>query len=176
MLLAASVFGEGLRQPASFSASARSLNDTTIAFVQGRLGVDNSTVGYKSGYTAAAEKFVYVRQTHVRTLTICLTFIVSLTFLLEYRKDSLLSTLSPTLPGTKAEQAFNGKYNGFPTAVRYLARLDGSAALVHIQIQYEEVNSWYEAYVEAHSGEFLSATDFTVEASSLIRRGLRTNW
>ena len=68
---------KGLPQPASFGASASGLNDAAIAFVQGRLGVDCSTVGYKSGSTAAAEKFAYVRQTHVCTLTICLSFIVS---------------------------------------------------------------------------------------------------
>ena len=67
---------------------------------------------------------------------------------------------------SKAEQAFNGKYNGFPTAFHYLARPDGSAALVRpIQIQNEEVNSWYEVYPDAHSGEILSATDFVAEAS-----------
>ena len=66
---------------------------------------------------------------------------------------------------SKAEQAFNGKYNGCPAAVHYLARPDGSATLVHaIQIQNEEVNK-YEVYVDAHSGEILSATDFVAEAS-----------
>ena len=86
----------GLPRPSSFVASASSLNDTAIAFVQGRFGVDPSTVGCKSGYTAAAEKFAYIRQTHVCTLAICLTFIVSLTLLLRYRMESLSSTLSPT--------------------------------------------------------------------------------
>jgi extracellular elastinolytic metalloproteinase len=61
---------------------------------------------------------------------------------------------------SEAEQAFNGKYN-VRTAVHYLARPDGSAALVHaIQIQNEEVNSWYEVYVDVYSGEILSATDY----------------
>ena len=66
----------------------------------------------------------------------------------------------------KAEQTFNGEYNGFPTAVYSLARPDGSAAVVHaIQIQHEEVNSWYEVYVDAHSEEILSAMHFVTEAS-----------
>jgi extracellular elastinolytic metalloproteinase len=62
---------------------------------------------------------------------------------------------------SEAGQAFNGKYNGFPTAVHYLARPDGPAALVHvIQIQNEEVNSWYGVYVDAYSGEILSTADY----------------
>jgi len=66
----------------------------------------------------------------------------------------------------KTEAAFSGKYNGFPTGIEYLARPDGSAALVHtVQIQNEDVNSWYEVYIDAHSGEILSATDYVAEAS-----------
>lgn len=60
---------------------------------------------------------------------------------------------------------------------------DGSAALVHtIQVQNEEVNSWFEVYVDAHSGEILSATDYVAHASYKvlpinkkdIREGLET--
>lgn len=48
-------------------------------------------------------------------------------------------------------------------------RDDGTASLVHvIQIQNEEVNSWYEAYVDAHTGELISLTDFVAEAT--VRR------
>ena len=66
----------------------------------------------------------------------------------------------------KIEAQLEGKWNNHPIALEYLARPDGSAALVHVvQIQNEEVNSWYEAYVDAHSGELLSVTDFTAEAS-----------
>lgn len=69
----------------------------------------------------------------------------------------------------KAEDALDGKYNNHPTSLEYLARPDGSVSLVHvIQIQNEEVNSWYEAYVDAHSGEILSVTDFTADASVSI--------
>jgi extracellular elastinolytic metalloproteinase len=61
---------------------------------------------------------------------------------------------------------FKGTYNNFPTGLEYLTREDGSVALVHtIQIQNEEVNSWYEVYVDAHSGEILSVTDFVAEAT-----------
>ena len=66
----------------------------------------------------------------------------------------------------KIEAQLGGKWNDHPIALKYLARPDGSAALVHVvQIQNETVSSWYEAYMDAHSGELSSVTDFTAEAS-----------
>ncbi len=68
------------------------------------------------------------------------------------------------------EEALDGKFNGHPPTIEYLARDDGTVSLVHIiQVQNEEINSWYEAYVDAHTGELISLTDFVAEASvSLI--------
>jgi len=34
-----------------------------------------------------------------------------------------------------------------------------------IQVQNEDVNSWHEVYVDAHSGEILSATDYVADAT-----------
>ncbi len=67
---------------------------------------------------------------------------------------------------SKVEEVLDGKFNGHPPTIEYLARDDGTVSLVHvIQIQNEEVNSWYEAYVDAHTGELISLTDFVAEAS-----------
>ncbi|EEB91178.1 hypothetical protein MPER_10503, partial [Moniliophthora perniciosa FA553] len=66
----------------------------------------------------------------------------------------------------KVEEALDGKKNEIEPTLEYLALEDGSVALVHVfQVQNEEVNSWYEAYVDAHSGELLSVTDFVADAS-----------
>ncbi|KAF6759634.1 hypothetical protein DFP72DRAFT_788093, partial [Ephemerocybe angulata] len=60
------------------------------------------------------------------------------------------------------EEQLEGKYNNHPTTLEYLACPDGTAALTHVvQIQNEEANSWYEAFIDAHTGELLSVTDFT---------------
>ncbi|KIK00268.1 hypothetical protein K443DRAFT_7771 [Laccaria amethystina LaAM-08-1] len=113
---------------------AAGLNDTAIAFVPGRLGVDPSTVGYQSGYTAAALKFAYARQTHKGV-----PFLKAVPNVAWKNDKGVNSSQKPTVDAksviSEAEQAFNGKYN-VRTAVHYLARRDGSAALVHaIQIQ-----------------------------------------
>jgi extracellular elastinolytic metalloproteinase len=69
----------------------------------------------------------------------------------------------------KVEAAFDATYNQWPTSLHYLAQSDGTAKLVHsIQVQNEEVNSWYEVYVDAHTGDILSATDFVAEAAVRI--------
>lgn len=64
------------------------------------------------------------------------------------------------------EESLEGKYNGFNATLEYLAQADGSVALTHVvQIQNEETNAWYEAYIDAHSGDLLSVTDFVNDAS-----------
>jgi extracellular elastinolytic metalloproteinase len=66
----------------------------------------------------------------------------------------------------KAEQSLEGKYNDHPPTMEYLAKADGSVALTHVvQIQNDQAGTWYEAFVDAHSGELLSVTDFVAEAS-----------
>ena len=57
-------------------------------------------------------------------------------------------------------------YNAHPTKIEYFAKKDGSAVLVHtIQVQDEEKGIWSEVYVDAHSGDIVSSTDFVAEAA-----------
>lgn len=66
----------------------------------------------------------------------------------------------------KTEEALDGKRNDHPASLEYLSRADGTVALTHvIQIQNEDTGTWYEAFVDAHSGELLSVTDFVAEAT-----------
>ncbi|KIJ95038.1 hypothetical protein K443DRAFT_639795 [Laccaria amethystina LaAM-08-1] len=66
-----------------------------------------------------------------------------------------------TSPGTKihdailaAEGLLNGTYNGHPTKTHYLATSNSHLALVHaIQIENENLGTFYEAFVDAHSGQ-----------------------
>lgn len=65
-----------------------------------------------------------------------------------------------------AEKALDGKYNDYPTSIEYFAKDDGSVALTYvIQIRNEVIGTWYQAFVDAHSGELLSITDFVAHAS-----------
>jgi extracellular elastinolytic metalloproteinase len=65
-----------------------------------------------------------------------------------------------------AEAALDCTYNSHPTTLEYLARPDGSVALVHvIQVKNDHTGRWYEAYVDAHSAQLLSTVDFVADAS-----------
>ncbi|KIM37287.1 hypothetical protein M413DRAFT_276637 [Hebeloma cylindrosporum] len=158
------------------SRAPRNLNATALAFVQSRLGVDINSIAYRSGHTDGNQKFAYVRQSHNGIPFVNAVANVAwkddkvVSFGSSFVKPKRVASSKPTISAksviAKAEAMFKGTYNNFPTGLEYLAREDGSVALVHtIQIQNEEVNSWYEVYVDAHSGEIVSVTDFVAEAT-----------
>lgn len=67
---------------------------------------------------------------------------------------------------SNAERLLNGRYNGHPATLQYFAKEDGSVALAHVlQIANDKAGTAFEAFVDAHSGEMLSATDFVAHAT-----------
>jgi extracellular elastinolytic metalloproteinase len=75
-------------------------------------------------------------------------------------------TISVEAATATAEMALDGKFNNHPTTIEYLARADGSVALTRvIQIRNEDAGTWVEAFIDAHSGQLLSITDFVTKAS-----------
>lgn len=65
----------------------------------------------------------------------------------------------------KVEDSFVATHNGI-SSLEYFVQSDGSIALTHVvQVRNEETNAWYEAFVDAHSGEILSVTDFVAQAT-----------
>jgi extracellular elastinolytic metalloproteinase len=68
-----------------------------------------------------------------------------------------------------AEEALDGKHNGFEPQIQYLVLQDGSAALVHVvQIESDSAQTTYQAYVHALTRELLSVVDFTAHASYYV--------
>ncbi|TEB05106.1 metalloprotease [Coprinellus micaceus] len=139
------------------------------SFIAGRLGVDSANVQWRSGYQSGSEKRAYVRQALQRhsfcetpSPNVAFKGESAVTFGSSFVKPKKIAATTPTV----SVESLNGKYNGHPTTVEYLARPDGTAALTHvIQIQNADENTWYEAFVDAHSGELLSITDFSAEAA-----------
>ncbi|KAF8649622.1 hypothetical protein AX16_005711 [Volvariella volvacea WC 439] len=166
-------FGEGLEQPASFTGD---LGEETVSFVNSRLGDDAPELVFRSGYEEGEGRFAYLKQAHegvpfanaVANVGWRGNKVVS--FGASFVKPKKIAESKPTLsledviPQT--EEALGGKYNGHPAALEYLARPDGSAALVHVfQVQNDAEDLWVEAFVDAHTGELLSLTDFVAEAT-----------
>ncbi|KAG5644638.1 hypothetical protein DXG03_008020 [Asterophora parasitica] len=167
-------FGAGLEQPPTFVPV--SLSDASVDFVKSRLGVDSKKVSYKSGFTSRPSKVAYLKQVHegvpfanaVANVAWKDNKVVS--FGSSFVKTERIAASKPsvTLKSaiSKAEATLEGKYNGHPAALEYLARPDGSVALTHVvQIQNEQAGTWYEAFVDAHSGEILTVTDFVSDAT-----------
>lgn len=71
---------------------------------------------------------------------------------------------------TKAENTLFGKFNEHPPTLEFVVKKDGSLALTHVvQIQNDETGAWFEAFVDAHSGEVIQLTDFVAKATVSIR-------
>ncbi|KAG6852549.1 hypothetical protein C0991_010991, partial [Blastosporella zonata] len=148
-------FGEGVDHPLQRRSNQNvTLEASSVAFVQQRLGVDSSTISFKSGFLGEVSKHAYMKQSHVS-------------------RDASIASSTPSVSLSeaiaKAEEFLSGIYNGHPASLQYLAKSDGSAALTHaIQIQNETAITFYEAFIDAHSGELLHITDFVAQASYLV--------
>lgn len=146
--------------------------------MQNKLGLGTDSLSYRSGYSvdASDESYAYVRQSYKGIPFLNAVANVAwkgdnvVSFGSSFVKPTSISPNKPTIAAgsviAKVEAAFDGTYNQWPTSLHYLAQADGSAKLVHsIQVQNEAVNSWYEVYVDAHTGDILSVTDFVAEAA-----------
>ncbi|KAK7038840.1 hypothetical protein VNI00_010470 [Paramarasmius palmivorus] len=167
-------FGTGLELPETLIKPSH--EDKTVAFVASQLNIDPSNLAYKSGFTTDTHSVGYVKQFHndipfvnaVANVAFKDNKVVA--FGQSFVATENIADSTPTVEVdsviAKVEEALQGKKNEIEPTLEYLALDDGSVALVHVfQVQNEEVNSWYEAYVDAHTGELVSVTDFVADAS-----------
>ncbi|KDR76563.1 hypothetical protein GALMADRAFT_246959 [Galerina marginata CBS 339.88] len=159
---------------------ASSLKTSAVSFI-GSLGIAAENIEYKSGFSAGTSRVAYVKQSingipvanAVANVAFSGDKVVSYGSSFVDTKSAKVAASEPTV-GWKSvlpnvEDALEGKYNGVNATLEYLAQSDGSVALTHvIQIQNEDTNAWYEAYIDAHSGELLSVTDFVADASYTV--------
>ncbi|KAH6915888.1 metalloprotease [Coprinopsis sp. MPI-PUGE-AT-0042] len=168
-------YGEGLEQPASFGLLTDPQTEAR-QFVADKLRINRETVEYRSGFTNGNVRHAYVRQelngvpfaNAVANVAFKDNKVVS--FGSSFVKPKNVADAQPSIDVKDAlpavEEALDGKYNGHPTRLEYLARPDGSASLVFAaQIENVEANTWYEAFIDAHTGDLLSVVDFTADAT-----------
>ena len=75
--------------------------------------------------------------------------------------EAVISGVEAFLNGVQAKEV--------KATLAYLIRSDFPPALVHVvQIHNEEEFTWYEAYIDAHSGELLSVADFVNDLSYTV--------
>lgn len=70
---------------------------------------------------------------------------------------------------TTAEHHLDGRYDQihYPApSLQYLAKEDGSLALTHVlHVTNDTSGTYYEVFVDAHSGELVTVTDFVAQAT-----------
>ncbi|KAG5653861.1 hypothetical protein H0H81_009940 [Sphagnurus paluster] len=172
-------FGAGLDHPLSKRADT-DLEGASVSFVESQLKVNSSAIKYRTGYSADAAKHAYVSQVHngVPFANAVANIAYNhankvVAFGSSFVKPKNIAPSTPTISVdtaiAKAEQALDGKFNNHPATLEYLAKDDGTAALTHVvQIRNETAGTWYQAFVDAHSGEVVSVIDFVTQASYLV--------
>ncbi|KAL0957918.1 hypothetical protein HGRIS_000099 [Hohenbuehelia grisea] len=167
-------FGEGLELGANMRGG--DLKSRTVGFVRQRLGIDEKSVTFKTGYSSESGAYGYARQYHDgipfanAVANVAFNGNKVIAFGSSFVKPKKVAPKKPTISLetaiSSAERTLNGKHNGQTPSIEYFVKADGTAALSHvIQIQNDEAFTWYEAFVDAHTGELLSVTDFVNKAT-----------
>ncbi|KAJ8517459.1 hypothetical protein ONZ45_g5342 [Pleurotus djamor] len=169
-------FGAGIDHPLS-KRDNPDLEESAVAFIESKLGVAKDAITFKSGFSGEVAKHAFVKQTHdgvpFANAVANVAFnhdnkVVS--FGSSFVKPTKIASSTPSISLkdaiVKAEAAIDGTHNDHPPTLEFLAMQDGSAVLTHvIQIQNEEAGTWVEAFIDAHTGELRSITDFVNKAS-----------
>uniref|UniRef100_A0A0W0GDM7 Extracellular metalloproteinase n=2 Tax=Moniliophthora roreri TaxID=221103 RepID=A0A0W0GDM7_MONRR len=149
---------------------------SSVNFVKSELNLDDSKFSYKTGYTSDGQAYGYLKQQHNgipfanAVANVAFKDTQPVSFGNSFVDASNIADSTPTFDVQQAietaEGALEGKHNDIEPTLEYLARPDGSVALTHvIQIKNDDARTWYEAFVDAHSGELLSITDFVSHAT-----------
>ncbi|KAJ7579596.1 Fungalysin metallopeptidase-domain-containing protein [Mycena floridula] len=173
------IFGQGIEHPDGPSLVPRSLQDSAESFITSHLKINASQVGFNSGYAAETASYAYLKQFHdgipfanaVANVAFKGDKIVSVGS--SFVRSDQIAPSSPSVDLesaiSTAEAALTGSHNAIPPTIEYLVKADGTVALTHvIQIQNDKVGSWFEAFVDAHSGELISVVDFVAEAAYTV--------
>ncbi|TRM70588.1 Fungalysin metallopeptidase-domain-containing protein [Schizophyllum amplum] len=171
-------FGKGVDNAHAARVKRDGIEAASTAFVASELGVDESLVSFKSGYEGDSAHYGYMRQAHDNIPFVNAVANVA------FKDDKVVSfgssfvptdNIAPSTPTIEIvsfisdiEAQLDGQFNDY-SSLEYLAKEDGTVALVHVvQIRNEEANTWYEAMVDAHTGELVSITDFVAKASYTV--------
>jgi extracellular elastinolytic metalloproteinase len=170
-------FGEGIDHPlAKRGVPNASAKDAAISFLESHLGVSGSSLGFRSGFDGQAAKHVYISQkinnipVGNAVANVALNHndkIVS--YGSSFVKPANVAPAQPTISQAdaiaKAEEVLGAKHvDEAPVAVEYFAKDNDHVVLTHV-VQVKNEDHWYQAHVDAHTGEVINVVDFVAEAS-----------
>ncbi|KAF8886738.1 Fungalysin metallopeptidase-domain-containing protein [Infundibulicybe gibba] len=168
-------FGGGIDHPLSRRDNP-SIEESATAFVQSKLNVDASTIALKSSFAGQAAKHVYIKQSHNGIPFVNAVANVAfnndnkvVAFGSSFVKPTQIASSTPTVPVDdaikKASPCFLGNtttphINSISRKGRRLCSLDTCDPNSQ-----RRRRTWYDAFVDAHSGELVHVTDFVAKAS-----------
>ncbi|CAE6407528.1 unnamed protein product [Rhizoctonia solani] len=170
-------FGQGIDHP----LTKRGIKDASSleaakAFLESKLGVSADALSHKSGSTSDITEHEYFRQqlngipvaNAVANVALKNNKVVS--YGASFVKPKSVASATPALTKeqavAKAEAATGGKYNKWPTTLEYFAKDSDHVVLAHVvQVQNDQSDEWYEAFVDASTGEVVNVVSFVADAS-----------
>ncbi|KAI0341434.1 hypothetical protein BDW22DRAFT_303716 [Trametopsis cervina] len=172
-------FASGLDHPLSKRADA-SLHESATAFIQTHLNIKSDALRVHSAFKGESASHAYIQQ-QINGIRVANAFAnvafnkenKVIAFGSSFIRNAKISSAEPTIPVHEAiliaEQHLGGKYDNiaYPApSLQYVARDSQSLALTHVfHVTNETVGTYYEAFVDAHSGELISVTDFVAHAT-----------
>ncbi|KJA19338.1 hypothetical protein HYPSUDRAFT_143856 [Hypholoma sublateritium FD-334 SS-4] len=170
-------YGAGVSHPLSGRA-AFNLQNAAVAYATSKLTASNgNAVVYTSGYSGDVVQNAYLVQTHdgvpfsnaVANVAFNKNNSV-ISFGSSFVTPNFITASVPTVTFAAASAAaaaqLNGTYNNSPVSVEYYVTPNGSAALVYtFEIQNIALGTWYRAFIDAHSAQFVSALSYVAHAT-----------
>ena len=175
-------FGEGVDHPL-LKRDDVTAEESALAFVESRTKVDPDAVHVDSSLEGDTSKHVYLKQqANGITLANAVANVAFnqdgkvVAFGSSFVEPSMVASPVPTVTVedaiATAEKELDGTFDSanLPAPeLQYLAKDDGSVVLTHsFQVRNVEAGTWFQAYVDAHSGELVSVTDYVSNASVSI--------
>ncbi|KAJ6537031.1 Fungalysin metallopeptidase-domain-containing protein [Mycena capillaripes] len=159
-------FGEGIEHPLR-KRDGVTFKESSVAFLQSKLSLQEEHVSFHSGYEGETNGIFFANTVaNVAINKDDKVVAVGHSFVTPSSIAASEPTVSFEDAVATAEDVLDGTYNEHPAEIKYFAKDDGSAVLVHaFQVQNEAAGTWYLAYVDAHANTLVSVTDFVAKAS-----------
>ncbi|KAJ2931005.1 hypothetical protein H1R20_g6081, partial [Candolleomyces eurysporus] len=164
----------------SLTKSNSSLRDSAMSYVTS-LGFKEENLAWKSGFTDGETGFAYLKQAHngvpfanaVCNMALTGGRVASWGSSFVDLSSAKIADSTPTVSWSSVlpqiEDQLDAKYNKQNATLEYFVKSDGSVALTHvIQTENKETGAFFEAYIDAHSGELVSVTDFVSHATYTV--------
>ncbi|KAG8689379.1 hypothetical protein FRC11_002881 [Ceratobasidium sp. 423] len=167
---------DGVVHPLAKRGLPSTNEEAAKAFLEEKLGVKSDALTRKSGHSSDVFANEYFKQkinnipvaNAVANVALKGERVVS--FGASFVKPKTVAATTPKLTKedaiAKAEASLGGKYNNWPTSLEYFAKDSDHVVLTHVvQVQNDQTQEWYEAFVDANSGEVVNVVSFVADAS-----------